>query len=100
MTGTVNTAKPVYSRITLALLEDSGWYYPDYSKAQHLSWGKGRGCAFATKSCMELMEEGESSFCGSVMEGGVKTSCTADLTAVGSCNLVQYRYRVVMCSDW
>ena len=25
MTGTVHTAQPSYSRITLALLEDSGW---------------------------------------------------------------------------
>ena len=32
MTGTVNTAQPVYTRLTLALLEDSGWYKPDYSK--------------------------------------------------------------------
>ena len=32
MTGTVNTAKPVYTRLTMALLEDSGWYYPDYSR--------------------------------------------------------------------
>ena len=32
MTGTVNTAEPVYSRLTLALLEDSGWYYPDYTR--------------------------------------------------------------------
>ena len=26
MTGTVHTAQPAYSMITLALLEDSGWY--------------------------------------------------------------------------
>ena len=32
MTGTVHTAKPVYTRLTFALLEDSGWYIPDYSK--------------------------------------------------------------------
>lgn len=32
MTGTVHTQDPVYSRITFALLEDSGWYMPDYDK--------------------------------------------------------------------
>ena len=26
MTGTVHTAQPAYSMITLALMEDSGWY--------------------------------------------------------------------------
>ena len=35
MTGTVHTAKPVYTRLTLALLEDSGWYIPDYSKGRN-----------------------------------------------------------------
>ncbi|EPB80257.1 hypothetical protein ANCCEY_00659 [Ancylostoma ceylanicum] len=29
MTGT-HTQNPVYSRLTLALLEDSGWYKPNY----------------------------------------------------------------------
>ena len=30
MTGTVHTKNPVYSRLTFALLEDSGWYLPNY----------------------------------------------------------------------
>ena len=30
-------------------------------------------------------------FCTSLMQGSAKTSCTADFTAVGSCNLVKYR---------
>ena len=30
MTGTVHTQNPTYSRLTLALLEDSGWYVPNY----------------------------------------------------------------------
>ena len=25
---------PVYSRVTLAMMEDSGWYIPDYSKGK------------------------------------------------------------------
>ena len=32
MTGTVHTQYPVYSRITFALMEDTGWYLPDYAK--------------------------------------------------------------------
>ena len=30
MTGTVHTQNPAYSRLTFALLEDSGWYLPNY----------------------------------------------------------------------
>eukprot|EP00873_Tetraselmis_striata_P002506 jgi/Tetstr1/422770/TSEL_013567.t1 len=37
----------VVSNLTLALLEDSGWYLPDYSRAGPLSYGAGLGCAFA-----------------------------------------------------
>ena len=75
MTGTDST-NPVFSRITLALLEDSGWYIPDYDKAQPLSWGAGAGCDFATKSCMELLGEQDSPFCSVLMESGEKVSET------------------------
>ena len=50
MTGT-HTQSPVFSRITLALLEDSGWYKPNYEMASDLTWGKHLGCNFAMKSC-------------------------------------------------
>lgn len=52
MTGT-HTQNPVYSRITLALMEDTGWYRANYSMAQELDWGRNLGCDFAMKSCKE-----------------------------------------------
>ena len=67
-----------------------------FFSAQELNWGKGMGCDFATKSCMELMDAAKedskttSPFCSSLMQNAERTSCTHDLTAVGSCNLVQY----------
>jgi len=99
MTGTVHTDSPVYSRITLALLEDSGWYIPDYDKADSLSWGYGAGCDFATKSCKELMQKAAdenlpSPFCNSLMGGNEKTYCTSDKRSVGSCNLVEYNNKI------
>jgi len=96
MTGTVHTAEPAYSQLTLALLEDSGWYLPDYSRAQPLAWGLGAGCDFATKSCLELTDRakengvGQEVFCDTLMADSERTYCTADRSAVGSCNLVQY----------
>lgn len=47
MTGT-HTQNPVYSRLTLALMEDTGWYTANYSMAETLHWGKNLGCNFAT----------------------------------------------------
>ena len=45
--------------------------------AQDLSWGKGAGCDFATKSCKELMEqavisETSTPFCNSLMQNADK----------------------------
>ena len=50
MTGT-HTQNPIYSRITMALMEDTGWYQPNYDMAEDLKWGRGLGCDFALKSC-------------------------------------------------
>ncbi|GBP23418.1 Leishmanolysin-like peptidase [Eumeta japonica] len=54
MTGT-HTQNSVFSRITFALMEDTGWYRADYSHAQDLDWGRGLGCGFAAQSCKEWL---------------------------------------------
>lgn len=46
------TSLPVLSSMTLALLEDSGWYRPIYSKTGDFTFGKGRGCGFVTEECV------------------------------------------------
>ena len=42
MTGTVHTKDPAYSRLTFALLEDTGWYMPNYqyvsTNIYYLKW--------------------------------------------------------------
>ncbi|XP_048650194.1 leishmanolysin-like peptidase isoform X2 [Marmota marmota marmota] len=50
MTGS-HTQNRVLSRITLALMEDTGWYKANYSMAEKLDWGRGMGCDFVRKSC-------------------------------------------------
>ena len=55
MTGT-HTQNPIYSRITMALMEDTGWYMPNYELADELKWGRGLGCDFALQSCLEWMQ--------------------------------------------
>jgi leishmanolysin-like peptidase len=42
MTGT-HTQNPIYSRITMALMEDTGWYLPNYEMADELKWGRQLG---------------------------------------------------------
>eukprot|EP00899_Mesostigma_viride_P012751 jgi/Mesvir1/21477/Mv03929-RA.1 len=50
MTGVISTDQMV-SNITLALLEDTGWYLPQYSKAGILRWGYHAGCNFVNLAC-------------------------------------------------
>ena len=47
---------PVLSSLTLALLEDSGWYSVDYSAAEPLEWGRGKGCDFINQGCGNKLE--------------------------------------------
>ncbi|KAK1436551.1 hypothetical protein QVD17_02332 [Tagetes erecta] len=50
MTGSVGT-QSVVSKMTLALLEDSGWYEANYSMADRLDWGSNQGTEFLTNPC-------------------------------------------------
>ncbi|KAB7506187.1 Leishmanolysin-like peptidase [Armadillidium nasatum] len=95
MTGT-HTQNPVYSRITLALMEDTGWYYANYYMAQPLKWGQGLGCTFAKGSCMkwitEQISKGKSihPYCNKVKNDPLETECTDDRNSVALCNLIEY----------
>jgi hypothetical protein len=75
---------PVFSTITLALLEDTGWYDVDYSQADILRFGLKRGCDFATGSCKDWSQE--TYFCNT--DG--KQRCTYDRRAKGQCYLRNY----------
>lgn len=42
----------VYSDITLAVFEDSGWYQPDYSYGTKINFGYNKGCDFIENKCI------------------------------------------------
>ncbi|KAJ6224326.1 hypothetical protein RDWZM_002871 [Blomia tropicalis] len=95
MTGT-HTQNPIFSRITLALMEDTGWYRANYSLAQPLEWGKNLGCDFAMKSCKEWIDLKRSQkqsihpFCDKVKKDPLQTECTDNRDSVALCNLREY----------
>jgi len=39
------------TELSLAMLEGSGWYLPNYSYAEPFAYGKGQGCGFITGTC-------------------------------------------------
>ncbi|KAG7330970.1 hypothetical protein KOW79_004939 [Hemibagrus wyckioides] len=95
MTGS-HTQNRVFSRITLAIMEDTGWYRANYSMAENLEWGKGLGCDFVTKSCkywidqQRKMSPTPTPYCDSVRGSPLQLSCRQDQLAVAVCNLQKY----------
>jgi leishmanolysin-like peptidase len=49
MTGNQYTADTGYSRVSFAVLEDTGWYTVNYEYATPMNFGKNRGCSFVNE---------------------------------------------------
>ena len=48
----VSSHTAVYSALSLAALEDSGWYRANYTYTEPLLWGRGQGCDFVQQPCL------------------------------------------------
>ena len=77
----------IYSALTLALLEDSGWYQSNFSLAEALLWGRGKGCAYVQSPCVS--DNGATLLAGMCAVSN-SVGCTADRRAKGGCNLVTW----------
>jgi len=64
-----------FSKFTMAILEDSGWYDVDYALAEPLFYGRGQGCDFLEHGCKKPFRE----FCTG------EKGCTFDYSAAGYC---------------
>jgi hypothetical protein len=55
------------SPLTLALLQDTGWYDVNMTQAGYMEWGRGAGCGFVADSCWAYMKANPSQpyFCNS-----------------------------------
>ncbi|XP_041459036.1 leishmanolysin-like peptidase [Lytechinus variegatus] len=95
MTGT-HTHERIFSRLTLAVMEDTGWYVPNYDRADPLHWGQNQGCGFAKKSCKYWMDtrvnRGESikPYCNIMSQEPFSLTCDVGRAAVALCNLHEY----------
>jgi len=60
-----------FSPLTLALLEDSGWYKANYSNTRISPFGHGAGCDFVEKDCIvndEIPDYAKGFFCNSTID--------------------------------
>jgi len=81
-----------FSPLTLALLEDTGWYKVDFRHAENSPFGLGAGCEFVTGNC--IVEEqvpvyGRGFFCND-LEIGDDWSCGPSHHYKGRCDLKNY----------
>jgi hypothetical protein len=85
LTGS-NVGGPIFSKFTMAVLEDSGWYDVTYNNLDDLSWGYQKGCNFMSNGCKNKGDYTEfcyqsSSSCNS--QGNSKGSCQKDALSDG-----------------
>ncbi|KAL0583596.1 hypothetical protein ABG067_006515 [Albugo candida] len=87
----------IYSGLTLAFFEDSGWYRSNLLKAQKLTFGAKKGCSFATDKCITSKQTSiaEDHYCTS----NTQESCSVDGISRSVCSITngetipsQYQY--------
>ncbi|KAF8060553.1 Invadolysin [Scenedesmus sp. PABB004] len=87
------------SRITLAFMQDTGWYDVDWSAAGFLNWGYKAGCDFVAKTCADyIAAHPEQQYYCSPAEyaDDVNTVCTFDGLARAKCEDAQFADGCIM----
>ena len=86
MTAVYTGSTQYVTALTLALLEDSGWYLPNYEVAQNSPFALGAGCEFLEDQCIQkgkVPAWAEGTFCSSASSIG----CTPDKQLVAYCDI-------------
>lgn len=96
MTAIISPTTNIFSSLTLALMEDSGWYLANYTVTKMSPWGLGAGCSFPNDLCLvpgdppQIPEYSTGFFCAQESEKG----CSPELTHKLACSVVDYQYYV------
>ncbi|KAK7199431.1 major surface protease gp63 [Novymonas esmeraldas] len=79
----------IYSAITIAAMEDMGFYKGNYSMAEPMMYGRNAGCGLLTENCVvNGVSQFPDMFCGSAKRN--KLVCASDRLSVGDCNIIKY----------
>ncbi|KAK7198269.1 major surface protease gp63 [Novymonas esmeraldas] len=77
-----------YTALTIAAMEDMGFYKGNYAQAEQMSFGQGAGCSLTTDKCLTSgVSSFPSMFCASATGD---MSCTTDHRALGYCYVGRY----------
>ena len=81
MNGVIYTEEQIISEFTLALLEDTGFYKANYYTGGLMRYGKGKGCDFIKKKCVNSQHEinpyFENEFYDSIFNPNMDSSCSS-----------------------
>jgi hypothetical protein len=96
LSGVISPTTNILSHLTLALMEDTGWYLANYTMGGISPWGLGAGCDFVTEPCIiqdtsgqpRIPEYSKGYFC---LEGS-KRGCSPALTHKLACTVIDYFY--------
>ena len=89
MTAVYTGSTQYVTALTLALLEDSGWYLPNYNVAQNSPFALGAGCDFLEDQCIQqgvVPSWASGMFCNSASSIG----CTPDKHLVAYCDISKW----------
>ncbi len=78
------------SPLTLALLEDSGWYRANYQMSKGFGFGRGAGCDFVEKPCVvngTLPDYAKPYFCVTTGKEDTDAKCDPTHTMMAFCDL-------------
>ena len=95
LSGVISPTTNILSHITLALMEDSGWYKANYTQGQASPWGLNAGCDFVTDTCLipsattpQIPAYSRGYFCNE----GSRRGCSPALTHKLACSVIDYNY--------
>lgn len=83
MSTRVNAYDVVFSDVSMALFEDSGWFRVNYAYTSEVIWGYHRGCSWLLQPCISAQTAIETEFCDSAS----LPRCDYTYTKKGACDL-------------
>jgi leishmanolysin-like peptidase len=98
LTSVISPTSNIMSALTLALMEDSGWYRADYGQSRISPWGLGKGCKFPEGPCLTINDDKQTVVpeysLGAFCSQGNEKGCSPELTHKLACTVLDYYYLV------